>query len=203
MPFTLFFESCLKCLIPRIEAAFPEKGNSAILHGYEANFKKAVRDTERRKILKALIDYFNIALWMKDINNIFFYLNEGCCSLILFHATDEALFKRDTDFDKDQLAHLCILGDKKVIKRNESIRFIEHARYDNGKNVWVDVCKCPTHAPGGRITGTLGCAVDLSLIVAEETKNRFVEAQSIEIPMDEILTISGITKILEEYNKKS
>lgn len=202
MPFLLFFEECMESLFVRIEAAFPGRGNAAALLGFKMKFEEAKTDFEKRKVVKAVTEYFNVAFWLKDTNHVFLYVNEGCCALILFCPMDEVLFKKEGEFEEDLLSKFCVLGDIKVMKLNHSIRFIEHAVYQGERHVWLDICKCPTYSPSGRVTGTMGSGVDLSLIVPDEIKEGFRTTESIEIPMREVLTPNKITDITVNFGGK-
>lgn len=199
----LFFEKCLSHIIPRIKAAHNnKKDNFATLRGFVEKLEKCKSDVQKSKILNMIAEYFNVALWIKDTNNIFIYVNEACCKLILFHPIDDALFKKDGEFEQNALSVLCTKSDAKVIEKNTPLRFIEHAIYNGGKSVWIDVCKSPTHSPNNRIIGTIGSGVDISKIVPQDVKDKYREAQSVEISFDVMLTKETIIKILEVYKNK-
>lgn len=198
MPFLLFFDIYMCRLLLSLETAFSCNGDLKVLRGFKARHARAKTDLDKRKVIKALTEHFNVALWIKDVNHVFLYVNEGCCLLILSSPMDNGvLFKMDDDFDRDSLSEFCMLGDIKVMKEDRPLRFIEHAVYPGQQHVWLDICKWPTHSPSGRVIGTIGFGVDLSLNVSDGTKERFRSPQSFEIDMDEVLISDRILGLLE------
>jgi PAS domain-containing protein len=87
------------------------------------------------EILKSALDTFGVALWIKDINSHFLFVNQVCCETILRCTIDDALLKTDADFKNDALAKICHISDKKVIESQKTRRFIEHAVYADGESV--------------------------------------------------------------------
>lgn len=199
MPYLLFFDKCLEHLIPRIGAAFPDSDSTVILRGFKEEYNNSKSEIKRYEILDKTMKYFNVAMWIKDLDNLFLYVNEALCSLILSHPIEDSLFKVDSDFEQDEMAQICIGSDMKVLKENKMMRFLEIATYNKNKPVWLDICKVPTRGPSGRISGTMGTAVDIKNIVPDEIKKKYMEAISIEIAFGVVLTGEKITSILESY----
>ncbi len=199
MPYLLFFDKCLEHLIPRIKAAFPDGANAAILHEFKKRYESSKSEINKYEILDEMIKHFNVATWIKDLDNLFLYVNEALCGLILFHPVEDSLFKTDLDFKKNAMARICTASDKKVVKENRMMRFLEIATYNENKPVWLDICKAPMKGPSNRISGTMGTAVDLKNIVTDETKKKYIKAVSIELPFNVVLTGEKIASIIESY----
>lgn len=84
------------------------------------------------EMLRTVADSLAIAVWAKDIDNCFVYVNKTGCDRILHCTEKEAISLRDTDFENDVLALMCIKSDNIVRADLKTMRFVEHARYPDG-----------------------------------------------------------------------
>ncbi len=150
------------------------------------------------EILKSALDTFGVALWIKDINSHFLFVNQVCCETILRCSIDEALLKTDSDFENDALARICHISDKKVMKSQKTMRFIEHAVYTGGEDVFIDTIKSPLFNKD-EIVGTAGSGVDITGCIPEEIRSQNRPSNSIELP---IATLLGPIKLIEILERR-
>lgn len=144
-----------------------------------------------QKMIEEISNNLDIAVWGKDINGRFLYVNAACCRNILKCSEEEAISMSDTDFVENALAKVCIESDQKVIDRGKSIRFIEHGRYKKS-DLFLDTTKSPWFRQGV-IIGTVGVGTNISDQISDKIKEKFKSIGSIEIPIGE--DIKNIFKI--------
>lgn len=140
------------------------------------------------KIEKA-IDELEVAIWLKDINGRFLFVNRACCEKILKCSRTEALSLKNGDLKKDALAQVCMKSDLKVLTSRQTYRWIEHAIYEDGRHIFVDTLKSPVY-DGNDIVGIVGNAVDITDSIPDVIKAQHVNAGSILIPLN--MTMSGL-----------
>lgn len=146
--------------------------------------------------IKAAIDTFGVALWIKDENYRFIFVNQACCYHILKCREEEALALTDTDFEKDALARECLKSDKKVMESQKTMRFIEHAVYEDGKEIFLDIVKSP-RIKYGDVIGTIGSGVVITDSIPKGIRNQHRKSNSIEIPVDLSIGTRKLVEILE------
>lgn len=152
------------------------------------------------EILKSALDTFGVALWVKDINSHFLFVNQVCCETILRCTIDEALLKTDSDFENDALAKICHISDKRVMESQKTRRFIEHAVYADGEDVYIDTIKSPIFNKDV-LVGTAGSGVNITGCVPEEIRMQNRPSNSIELPVDTLLGPVKLIEILERRIK--
>lgn len=192
----LFFEEYLAIILKNLRAVYTGTDSLAILHGFEHKIRHHKSDTQKALALTSFAEYFGVSLWIKDINSIFIYVNEICCNLILLQPIDDVLFQKDNDFKQNALSVCCLESDKKVVTQNERLRFLEFAAYQNGDELWLDICKMPRHSPSGRVLGVLGFAVNIAKIVPQNVKDNYQKAKSVEIPLEAVLSPDNLFTLL-------
>ena len=82
-------------------------------------------------LVKSAVENFDVAMWLKNTEGRFLYANKACCAKILKCSLQEALNLTNGDLKNDALAQVCMQSDKKVLERQATARFIEHAIYPN------------------------------------------------------------------------
>lgn len=135
------------------------------------------------KFLEAVTNSLEFPMWVKDTKGCFLFVNKVYARLILRTTVEKALSLTDSDFKGDALALICMESDKQVRKTLKTLRFIEHARYIDGKDVWLDVVKTPLIVDG-KLTGVIGTAKDISTFVSKEIRDHCVEPGSVEIDLN-------------------
>ena len=150
-----------------------------------------IHDRENR--LLGALDNIEMAIWAKDADNRFVYVNQACCDTILHCTKAEALRAKDTDFEEAVLADVCTNSDEITKARRETVRFIEHAV--NAEELWLDTVKSPW-LKDGKVIGTVGTGKNITDIVPEEIRNRIREPLFIEIPMDSHLDSESLEKLI-------
>lgn len=131
------------------------------------------------ELLNLITNSLEFSIWAKDLNGRFLYLNDVCARVILRTTVDKALHLTDEDFERDALAPVCMLSDKKVLESLTTRRFIEHARYAD-RDLWLDAVKSPLFK-AGKLIGVVGSGKDITDTLPIEIKDRFKRAGSLEL----------------------
>lgn len=150
------------------------------------------------KIEKAM-DGFGVAMWMKDLKGQFLFVNKICCETILKCTAEKALGLTNGDLKKDALAAVCMESDRQIMEDGTTRRFIETAKYNDGRRVIIDTIKSPVFSDNGELIGTMGNAVDITELLPDEIKDR--GSSSIEIPIDTTMEPKTFIKLLEKRLK--
>lgn len=132
------------------------------------------------EFLNTVVNSWDSPMWVKGVDGHFLFVNTACAEIILRSTVDEALHLTDLDFKKDALAPVCIESDKKVMATLKPMRFIEHARYNGSRDLWLDVVKTPLII-NGELVGTIGMADNITNIVSKEIKEIFKKPASVQI----------------------
>lgn len=157
------------------------------------------RESEIRsheEMLHTGTDDLEYPMWGKNLDGRFSFLNSACAEKILKTSVREALDKTDEDFAQDALAQACIKSDMIVMVSEESHRFIEHARYADGSDMWIDTVKSPWIIAGS-LVGTVGVGRVITTIVPEDVREKYAEAGSIEIDMNLMYNRADIRMMLD------
>ncbi len=115
------------------------------------------------KTLWSIIDHLPIAIYMKDVDCKFTYVNlQGVKNLGVGHA-DEVLGRTDADFfDADQ-AKDWIAQEKRIMASEENmIDQKELELWANGRHRWVLTSKIPLVASNGTLLGLFGMTRDIT-----------------------------------------
>lgn len=203
MKFLDIFRTQMPGILKRLEDIQNEisqtHSNIKKLIGIEKELSK--QEISSNKIEKA-IDDFGVALWLKDLDSHFLYVNKICCDKILKCSQAVALGMRNGDLEKDALAHVCMRSDVKVLKSQKTQRWIEHAIYSNGEHMFIDTIKSPVYDDKMKVIGIVGNAVDITNNISKIVINRLTKPGSIEIPLDMIIEGQQLIDILEENNER-
>lgn len=163
----------------------------------EQNYaSKELTECQYGYCIKAAIATFGVALWIKDEEHRFLFVNQACCHLILNCSEEAALELRDTDFRNDALAAECIKSDKKVMGSQKTMRFIEHAVYPDGKEIFLDVVKSP-RLEHGRVVGTIGSGVVITDSIPKGIRDQGRASNSIEIQVNATMGTRKLVELLE------
>lgn len=146
--------------------------------------------------IRAAIDTFGVALWIKDEDHKFIFVNQACCHHILKCGEEEALNLTDTDFENDALAKECLKSDKKVMESRKTMRFIEHAVYSDGVGVFLDIVKSPI-IKLNEVVGTIGSGVIITESIPKGIRGQHRKSNSIEIPVSSSLGTRKLGEVLE------
>jgi PAS domain S-box-containing protein len=202
-PFNL--RSQIPSIIVRLKAIRLElnetQNNIESLVAIEKSLTTKETDQARsEKLLKIAINDFGVAMWIKDLNSRFVYVNKTCCDTILQCSEDEASNSTNGDFENDALSQVCMESDQKVIESQATKRFIEHAIYEHG-HVFLDVIKSPIYDDSGRLAGTMGNAVNITNSVPGIIKKQRIKSNSTEIPVDTTMSPEMFVKFLERRKR--
>ena len=122
-------------------------------------------------------------MWVKDEKGHYLFVNESCAKTILKSTVEEVLHLTDTDLKDDVLAPICMQSDELVRKSLKTRRFIEHARYKDGRDVWLDTTKSPLMV-NGKLNGVVGTAKDIVDLVPKDIKDHCIQPGLIEIDLN-------------------
>ena len=139
----------------------------------------SVRNEE---LLDLITNSLGIAVWAKDINGNFLYLNDACAKLLLRTTVSKALSLADAYFELDALAPVCRASDQKVLESLTSRRFIAHARYTD-RDLWIDAVKSPLFMKE-KLIGVVSSGKDITEEVPIEIKDRFSKADALELDVN-------------------
>lgn len=188
-----------------------DKNKDGLKHLIELTARLDIMESDsqyRNVFLNAIANGLDFPMWVKDINGLFLFINTVCAETILRMTVEEALHLTDMDFKKDSLASVCIKSDKRVQETLKTMRFIEHYRYKDGRDVWLDTVKTPLII-AGKLVGVIGTARDISTIVPKEIRDHCAKPGLIELDLDlEYYTgthggkrKNDLTEILEKYKE--
>ena len=140
----------------------------------------------------------NIAapIWAKDPSSRFVFVNKACCDLILHCTEEDALNMRDSDFEDNAFAQVCMSSDRLTEGRMATCRFIEHAS-TNGEDMWIVSIKSPWIV-AGKLIGTVGTADNITSIVPDDIKEKFRNGDFFEIGLDVALCSEKIREIVRK-----
>lgn len=145
-------------------------------------------------LLGIATDNLNCPMWIKDLEGRFIFMNVACIEKILRTTPDQALLLTDEDFEKDALAKVCTASDQVVLNTGRTNRAIEHARYDDGSDLWVDTTKSPWIVDG-RMMGTVGFGREITDFVTEDVKEKYKKPGWFSIPIDLMYSPEDIAEI--------
>lgn len=173
-----------KAAIERIEVFTRElEKNDIKMKAHEKMFTLAVNDLK-------------YPFWMKDPNGRFLSMNSACIKQILHTTPDAALLLTDADFENDALAQVCMETDRIVIETGETYRGIEHARYADGHDMWIDTTKSPLILED-KIMGSVGFAKEITDKVPEDVREKYQTPGWTRIPEDIIYNSDDIRKLVK------
>ena len=173
--------------------------------------KEAIRELERltettnareseirscEEMLRTASDDMEYPMWGKNRDGRFVFLNTACAAMILKTPVQEALNQTDADLVHDALAQVCMYGDMVVMLSGASHRFIEHARYADGSDMWLDTVKSPWIIAGS-LVGTVGVGRVITNVVPEDVREKYAEAGSIEIDINLMYNRNDIRMMME------
>lgn len=205
MSFITFFRSQMPNILATLNTAIQElvgiKSSLERLLITEQNFTadEVLNEDQYSSFIKSAIDSFGVALWIKDASGRFVFANKVCCETILKCTEAEALNMKDTDLKDDALSAICIKSDKVVMANRRTMRFIEHAVYPGGKDVFLDVTKSP-RIQENLVVGTIGNAVVITGSIPQEIRRRH-KSSSIEIPTSASIGTKKLVELLERRNE--
>ena len=147
-----------------------------------------------QRFIQSATDGFGVAIWLKDLNNIFTYANKICCDTILKCSLGEAISAKDSDFVENSLAGACMKSDTLVLDTEKTRRFVEHGIHA-GEHIFLDAIKSPIYFDDV-LAGTMGSGSDITYIISDEIKKIHRNACFTEMPINIIMDAENIEKYL-------
>lgn len=123
--------------------------------------------------LRGITNSLAIPIWVKDEKGRFLFVNSSCAQRILgVETVKEALSFTDDELNSASLATACMASDNYVRKVLKTCRFIEHARSDEGVDVWIDTLKSPLFM-NNELIGIAGSGKEITENIPIKFRDRF------------------------------
>lgn len=148
------------------------------------------------KLLQIAFEEIDMPTWSKCIDGKFVFMNLACAEKILHTTIEHGLAMTDADFKDDALAQICMETDKIVENTRKTHRQIEHARYGDGSDVWLDTTKSPWIVDG-ELIGTVGFGRIITDIVSKDIRDKYKKAGFININVDVMYNSGDIGRLVE------
>ena len=148
------------------------------------------------KLLHIAFEEIEMPAWSKDLDGKFVFMNLACAEEILHTTIENGLAMTDKDFENDALSGACMASDEIVLNTIKTHRQIEHARYGDGSDLWVDTTKSPWIV-NGELIGTVGFGRIITDIVPEDIREKYKEAGFINIEIDLMYNSEDVRGLIE------
>lgn len=112
--------------------------------------------------LSFLFDELPDAVYFKDADSRFIYINRAKAEHMGLTSPEEAIGKTDFDFYNEDFARQAYMDERNVVKAGKPILKIEKVVYRDGRVRWVKAVKIPVKNRRGRIIGLAGISTDIT-----------------------------------------
>lgn len=177
------------------ELAIAQESINKLAGTTDAYIQEDENDHRARMIHSAVGDY-GVAMWAKDLDSHFIYVNKVCCSMILKCTPEEALAVSNNVLSGNALAGICMRGDREVVKKAKTLRYLEHGIYDEG-HIVLDTIKSPFYGKLHKIVGTLGSCRDVTAGIPDDVLQK-LDPCSVIVPTAAVLGKKDLIKYLED-----
>lgn len=107
-----------------------------------------------------VIDSMQAHVWVKDINGIYIYSNDGCEKTLGVKAQD-IIGRTDYEIYEPKTADLFLASDKEVLEKGRECLFPRTVENIEGiSRLWAEVIKSPLRNDQGQIIGLIGMSFD-------------------------------------------
>jgi sigma-B regulation protein RsbU (phosphoserine phosphatase) len=138
-------------------------------------------------LLQTLMNQIPDAIYFKDANSRFVYINQAHARLFGLKDPAEALGKTDADYFTAAHAQQALADERQVIATGRPLVGIEEMEtWPDGTVTWVSTTKMPLFDPSGKIVGTCGVSRDITKrklaeqALAERTRQVLQQKQQME-----------------------
>ena len=159
----------------------------------EGQFTKVVA-VHTDQLVRSAVENFHVAMWAKDMNHKFIFVNKVFCKTILKCTEEQALNKTDDELEENSLAIACMESEKIVLKYLTTCRFIEHGIL-HGQHAFLDTIKSPFYQES-KLIGTLGSGTIITEKINEKIRSFHHKPCITPIPIDLALTKQEMIKQL-------
>ena len=144
--------------------------------------KRLERQLERERLLHhLLIDNLPDAVYLKDREHRFVLANQAAADLMKAGDLRSIIGRTDREFYPEEIAGRFASEERRVLDEGQSIINEGESRSDTGRTRWILSTKVPVRDAGGKITGLVGIAADISMIKQVEQSLLTTEMQYHEI----------------------
>ena len=204
MSFVSFFKSEIPAVLVRLKVARLElcktQNDLERLLILEQNLSPVeLSTTEYETLIKKAIDDYGVALWIKDKDGQFIFANRACCDSVLRCREEDVVNPDGEIINRNAFANECKSSDRSVMKSGLTKRFIAHAVYENGGEIFLDIIKSPRMDSTG-VIGTVGSGVIITESIPKNLRNQKRVSCHIEIPLTLQL---GTRKLAQLFERRS
>ena len=126
-----------------------------------------------RDLLHTLMENVPDAIYFKDLQSRFTYVNRGLADRFGLADTAEAIGKSDFDFFTEEHARQAYLDEQEVIRTGQPlVAREEREQWPDGRVTWASTTKLPFRDRDGVIIGTFGVSRDITQRKRTETMLR-------------------------------
>ena len=158
-----------------------------------------LRDDEIRSheiLLSIATDNLDSPIWGKNLEGDFVFMNIACADKILKTTVEDAMAPKGDDYIPNLLEDVCFKSDMLVVETKKTHRFFEHARFEDGSDMWLDTTKSPW-VSGSELIGTVGFGADVTKYISKEVRDKYFKSGYVEISVDLLYNNDDIPKLME------
>jgi PAS domain-containing protein len=157
---------------------------------------RPIKTASAEKMLRTATDDIESPMWGKDLDGRFVFLNKACAKKLLKTTVQDALNQTDDDFDSDALSQVCMNSDRIVEATMATHRQIEHARYPDGMDLWLDTTKSPWIVDD-KLVGTVGIGREITSMVPEDVRDEYPNPGCVKIPTNLMYNSLDIRELMK------
>ena len=146
-------------------------------------------------LLKIAADSLDSSIWGKDTDHNFVFMNAACATKICKATLEDALRVPEIGHTMTPIEEVCLESDTLVHDTMKTHRFFEHARFDDGSDIWLDTTKSPWLVDK-TLVGTVGMGRDITEYVPEDVRKNCDSSGYIEIDVDLMYNVNDIREIV-------
>ena len=150
-------------------------------------------------LLSIAADNLDAPIWGKDTEGNFVFMNVACANRILKTTVADAMAPKDPGYVRNPIETVCFDSDMLVLETKKTHRFFEHARSEDGSDMWLDTTKSPWIS-NSELIGTVGFGSDVTTTIPEDVKEKYKESGYIEIAVDAIYNSDDIMQLIGDTN---
>lgn len=132
--------------------------------------------------LNDILNSLTVAVWAKDCNNRFVYMNNACKKMYTGTEDLETAGLLDTELLYHRFADVCTKSDEITQEMHTTCRFVEHCVLSD-LNIWIDVIKSP-YFKEGVFDGTVGSGENITSKIPIDIRDRYFKPAAINVPLD-------------------
>lgn len=157
---------------------------------------ESIEIRSHEKLLTIAANNLDSPIWGKDIDSNFIFMNDSCAKKICKTSVEDALKIPDADYVMSPIERVCRDSDQLVHDTMKTHRFFEHARFDDGTDIFLDTTKSPWLVDS-ELIGTVGIGQCITEYISKEIRDKYFKSGYVEIAVDLLYNSDDIPKLLE------